>query len=280
VRETVSRILALIDRVIGRGSYRPLQRRLDPKSEYTQVTYGRVLEKMLGPSARWLDAACGHEILKHGAGTEQIDLCSRARTAVGCDLDLASLRKQHLLTNRVCCDLGALPFKSSSFGVVSLNNVAEHLADPARVFAEFERVLQDGGRLVIHTPNVHSYWALVTRLGRRILPERTVSRLIWFLEYREDDDVFPTVYRANSRQQLLELAARTGMTVERVSFLRSRPLFYFFAPAAVIEMLLGRLMVRLGMEEFAASVLLAVFRRPMVESGRMIAAGSSSELAS
>jgi SAM-dependent methyltransferase len=257
-------MLKFLDRFLGRGSYRSLKRWLDPKSEYSQITYGRVLDKALGPSVRWLEAGCGHEILKQGAGTEQFDFSSKPRMAVGCDLDMASLREQRLLKNRVCCNLEALSFRSGSFEVVSLNNVAEHIANPTKVFNEFARVLKDDGRLIVHTPNARSYWVLIARIGRLLLPERMVFRLIKFLEHREENDVFPTVYRANTRGRLVELASGAGMTVESISFLRYRPFFYFFAPAAVVELLLVRLLVCVGMGEFVSSVLLGVFRRTPV----------------
>ena len=50
------------------------------------------------------------------------------------------------------------------------------------------------------------------------------------------------------------------MRVERVSLLRYRPLLYFLAPLAVIELLLSRAMIWLGLEELAAPVLLGVFQ--------------------
>jgi SAM-dependent methyltransferase len=259
------RLFRILDRAVGRGSYAAVRRHLDPNSEYTQITYGRLLEESLNTSAKWLDAGCGHEVLKHGAGTEKFDFWAKPRMAVGCDLDLPSLKGAGQIKNRVCCSLEQLPFRSGTFTVVSLNNVAEHLSDPRKVFAEFARVLSDDGRLVIHTPNVRSYWVHIGQLGRMVLPERVVFRLIKFTEHREEDDVFPTVYRANSKARLMQLAAESGLRVERISLLRSRPLFYFFAPLAVLEILFSRLMMRLDQQEIAAPVLLAVFRRPTRE---------------
>jgi SAM-dependent methyltransferase len=249
-----------LDRLLGRGSYRRVKRWLDPHSEYTQITYGRVLNDALGPSVRWLDAGCGHEILKYGAGTEQFDLGSKARMLVGCDLDISSLRTARQIKYRLCSNLEALPIKSDSFDVVSLNNVAEHLQHPDKVFAEIARVLRKGGRLIVHTPNVRSYEAQAGRLARVLLPERVVFGLIKFMEHREEKDVFPTVYQANTRERLIELASSHGMRVERVSLLRYRPLLYFVAPFAVIELLLSRAMIWLGLEELAAPVLLGVFQ--------------------
>lgn len=263
----VRRILNGLDRLLGRGSYRTLKRWLDPHSEYSQITYGRVLNDVLGPSVRWLDAGCGHEILKYGAGTEQFDLGSKARMLVGCDLDVSSLREARQTKYRLCSNLEALPLRSSSFDVVSLNNVAEHLQHPDKVFAEIARVLRRGGRLIVHTPNARSYEAWAGRLARVLLPERVIFALIKFMEHREEKDVFPTVYQANTRERLIELASSNGMRVERVSLLRYRPLLYFLAPLAAIEVLLSRAMIWLGLEELAAPVLLGVFRLCSSEPG-------------
>jgi SAM-dependent methyltransferase len=260
------RFFAILDRAVGRGSYAAVRRRLFPDSEYTQITYGRLLDESLNPSARWLDAGCGHEVLKPGAGTEQFNLCAKPRLVVGCDLDLPSLHEAGEIKNRLCCSLEHLPLQTGTFDVVSLNNVAEHLGEPLKVFAEITRVLSDNGRLIVHTPNVRSYWVFIGRLGRIALPARVVFKIIEFTEQREENDVFPTVYRANSKRRLLELAAASGLTVERIVLLRSRPLFYFFAPLAVLELLFSRLMARCGLEAVAAPVLLAVFRRPIREA--------------
>jgi SAM-dependent methyltransferase len=266
--KTTSRIFKALDLVLGRGSYRTLKRWLDPASEYTQIIYGRVLDDVLDRSVRWLDAGCGHDILEYGAGTEQFDLASKAQMVVGCDLDVRSLKQARQVKYRVCGNLEKLPFRPGSFAVVSLNNVAEHLTDPSKTFAEVARVLKKHGRLIIHTPNARSYVVWVARLARLLLPEPIVFRLIKFIEHREEDDVFPTLYRANTKQRLIELASVSGLAAERVSLLRCRPLFYFVAPVALAELLFSRALLLLGLEEFAAPVLLAVFR----------SAGAGSEL--
>src|SRR5580704_11865707 len=180
-RGTIQRWLSYLDSLFGRGSYYALKEWLDPGIEYTQIIYGQALIDALEPSVRWLDAGCGHEILKHGAGTERFELTSKAQFNVGCDLDMRSLQDQALLANRVCCNLESLPFRSNSFDLVSLNNVAEHLPDPVTTVTEIARVLRDGGRVIVHTPNARSYWVTIARLARLALPERLMFRLIKFL---------------------------------------------------------------------------------------------------
>jgi hypothetical protein len=47
-----------------------------------------------------------------------------------------------------------------------------------------------------------------------------------------------------------------------VQLVPARPLFYFVAPLCAAELAISRLLLRLGAEQFAASVILAVFRKP------------------
>lgn len=54
--------------------------------------------------------------------------------------------------------------EDSSFDVVTLHHVIEHLPDPARTLAECRRILKDGGRIHILTPNADS---LGLRIFRR-----------------------------------------------------------------------------------------------------------------
>jgi len=255
-----SKLFLIFDRVLGRGSYPVLRRTLDPHWEYTQVTYGRMLESLLNQSSRWLDAGCGHETLKHGAGTEVFDFSTKYKVQVGCDLDLASLAEARQLVNRVCCSIEQLPFPSRTFNVVSMNNVAEHVANPAKVFKELVLVMSDDGFLIIHTPNIRSYWVTIGRVARALLPDRLLTRFISFTEQREEADLFPTFYLANSRRRLLELAMQSGLKVESILLLRARPLFYFIAPLAAIEILFSRGLAKLGLREVASPVLLGVFR--------------------
>jgi hypothetical protein len=118
--------------------------------------------------------------------------------------------------------------------------------------------------LIIHKPNARSYRVLIARVSRLMLPERLVFGLIRFLEYRDDDDVFPTLYRANTRKELLEAASHCGLRIERLLLVRRRPMFHFIFPICVLEMLLTRFLTRIGMEDFVAPVLLGVFRRASV----------------
>ncbi len=79
----------------------------------------------------------------------------------------------------VVADLHDLPVADASFGFVLCTEVLEHVADPARVLRELERVLAPGGGLLVTVPFVgelheepHDHWRLTSH-GLRGLLERS-----------------------------------------------------------------------------------------------------------
>lgn len=57
-----------------------------------------------------------------------------------------------------------LPLASESFECVLLSEVIEHLETPQISIKEAARVLRPGGRLLVTTPNYHSFWPLMERV--------------------------------------------------------------------------------------------------------------------
>ncbi|HXQ38947.1 MAG TPA: methyltransferase domain-containing protein, partial [Anaerolineales bacterium] len=49
-----------------------------------------------------------------------------------------------------------LPYKDSSFNVVIIKHIVEHLPDPQKAIAEIGRVTEKGGTLILATPNLDS----------------------------------------------------------------------------------------------------------------------------
>lgn len=49
-----------------------------------------------------------------------------------------------------------LPFRSSTFNVVIIKHIVEHLPDPGRAIREIGRVTEPGGTLILATPNLDS----------------------------------------------------------------------------------------------------------------------------
>ena len=259
-------MLKSLDRYLGRGSYYWLKDRIHPEREYTQLTYARLIDEALTPQTRWLDAGGGHKILETSTSELELAMVQRVRLAVCCDLAVDAIAKHRTIRAGVGATLDHLPFRGGSIDLITLNNVAEHLENPREVLTEFARVLAPGGRVIIHTPNVSSYAAHIVQAGRRVLPKSFIMKMIRFMDFREEEDVFPTYYRANTYDDLTAVARQAGLSSEKVVLVPARPLFYFIAPLCAVELAASRLLIRMGASRFAASVILGVYRKPMLRA--------------
>ncbi|MDP6543303.1 MAG: class I SAM-dependent methyltransferase [Phycisphaerae bacterium] len=79
------------------------------------------------------------------------------------------------------------------------DTVLEHVEDPDRFFSEAARVIRPGGHLCLRTPNVLSYFGLLSKL---IPNKRHAAVLAKVQTHRAEEDVFPTLYRCNTRARL------------------------------------------------------------------------------
>jgi SAM-dependent methyltransferase len=249
-----------VDGFVGRGSYHRVRRWLDPEWRYPHFVYAETVDELLKPGMRWLDAGCGHQAFEFRLSEQEKAAVARAACAAGCDAYLPALRTHRSLNKLVCCTLAALPFAPSTFDLVTLNMVAEHLSSPEVVFAGLVRILAPNGLLVVYTPNASGYETLLSRIGSSLLPRKWTHGIIRFLEHRESQDVFPTFYRANTCRRLRELLGASGLAQERISLLNGRPLLYFFAPLCALEILLNKVLRACGLREFVGGTILAVYR--------------------
>jgi 2-polyprenyl-3-methyl-5-hydroxy-6-metoxy-1,4-benzoquinol methylase len=96
---------------------------------------------------RWLDVGCGN-------GTYLVQLARRGWTAEGVEFDpaAAAVAARAGFTVRVG-SLEQVGYPDSSFDVVSMSHVIEHLPDPVGTLTECRRILRPGGRIVLATPN-------------------------------------------------------------------------------------------------------------------------------
>lgn len=111
-----------------------------------------------------------------------------------------------------------LPFDDNTFDIVIMDNVAEHLANPRKVFSEIFRVTKPGGVLLFKTPNRFHYMPLVA-----MLTPVAFHRYFNKLRGRQAEDTFPTQYKANSKGQVNKLAEIVGFMSPRFRFIEGRP---------------------------------------------------------
>jgi ubiquinone/menaquinone biosynthesis C-methylase UbiE len=214
--------------------YVALKERIVPGLRFNQAIYEEAVQEYVSQQTVWLDAGCGQHIFPRWREPAEAQLVRKARLAIGCDVDQISIRKHQTLQRLVAADLERLPFRADSVGLVTCNMVVEHLAQPLAVFAEFARLLQRGGRVIVHTPNVYSHFVVASRF----IPRFVKLTLVRNLDGRSADEVFPTRYRANSPRKLRALMHRAGLKEEWCRILASEATLARTDPLFVVPELL------------------------------------------
>ena len=157
-----------------------------------------------------------------------------------------------------------IPFADASFDVVACRSVLEHIQHPHAVFDEVARVLRPAGMFIFLTPSRYDYVSLAARL----LPNAWHPWIMRRLEDREEDDTFPTYYRANARAAARRLAARACLEVERLDYLNHPPAYFMFSPLLYrVAALYDQLLHRFERLDFLRGWLLGVLRKPHAPVG-------------
>lgn len=113
----------------------------------------RLVARYAVAGAPILDAGCGTGLnLRHlPAGSVGLDINPR-------NVELLKRRlPDHVIVEG---DVEQLPFPDGSFGTVLCTEVIEHIPDPSRALAEFQRVLRPGGVLIGSVPARSLVWRL------------------------------------------------------------------------------------------------------------------------
>jgi SAM-dependent methyltransferase len=142
--------------------------------------------------------------------------------------------------------------------------VVEHLEDPARAFEEFHRLLRTDGMLVIHTPNLAGY----ATVAARAVPERVKAPLARVLDGRPAADVFPTLYRANTRKALDASLAQAGFTCASFAYVPSLGILTFSRALVTLELLYIRLTMTRRLAFLRTNILCAYTKRRAVAGTR------------
>lgn len=166
--------------------------------------------------------ASGDRVLDAGCGIGKFFGMDFARKA-GCQLVGTDLREDISANSEmdfcVRAELNHLPFSDSSFDVVNCRLVIEHVDFPDAVLKEFYRVLKPGGRLAIFTPNLLHYFGAAASLTPHWFHVWFNGRVRGF----EENDIFPTRYRANTRRQLRKLFLESGFSRADISMVEGAP---------------------------------------------------------
>lgn len=168
-------------------------------------------------------------VLEIGAGSgiglqTQMPLKSRVAFYAGVDIDPRVLNNPMLHEARVA-DAAELPWDDNTFDLVFHTMVAEHLESPEASVRESLRVLKPGGLLIFHTVSFWYYASLVAAVTPHWFHRFFVKHLGMG---RIEDDVFPTVYRINTKRDILRIADACGADVE-IENIRVPPAYLAFS---------------------------------------------------
>jgi SAM-dependent methyltransferase len=167
-------------------------------------------------------------------------------------------------------DLGHLPFASDCFDMVVSRSVVEHLADPCQVFREFSRILRPGGILIMVTPNKYDYVSLIASLTPHWFHQRLVSRIFGVSQ----DDVFPTLYRANTKSAIRRAMAASGLAEKQLIGITHYPAYLSFSPVLYRVGILYERLTSLAFFSSLRSSILCVFEKTGAMPGQSQESGS------
>jgi SAM-dependent methyltransferase len=177
---------------------------------------------------------------------------------VGVDLEHTFETDNRRQPFAVRADIAALPFSSACFDIVISRSVVEHLDDPARAFRELSRVLRPGGKVVILTPNKYDYVSVLAAATPYWLHRSLVSRIFRV----PGDDVFPTLYRANTVSALRKAMANAGLVEREMDTINHYPAYLMFSPLLFRLGVLYERLTSLKRLRSLRSSILCVFEKP------------------
>jgi ubiquinone/menaquinone biosynthesis C-methylase UbiE len=187
--------------------------------KFHDALYRDLIKKHLAPGARLLDAGCGRylKFSKEWAGMAKV---------VGIDLESTLETANERSPFGVRGDLNHLPFPAGYFDLVISRHVIEHLEDPPQVFREFHRVLKPGGKVILLTPNKYDYVSVIASVTPYRWHRALVSRIFGVSE----DDVYPTLYRANTLSKIGKELQSAGLSERELQAVNHYPAYLMISP--------------------------------------------------
>jgi ubiquinone/menaquinone biosynthesis C-methylase UbiE len=242
-----------LDRIMNSISLR-IKRVIFPKLRYSQNLYEEIVSDNIKSDTIWLDLGCGHQVFPEWRTEQEKALIGSCSHVVGIDYDLISLQKHSTIKDLLRGDIEHLPFRDSSFNLITSSMVMEHVKNPRLVFKEINRILMPGGKFIFHTPNRHGY----NTLAARMIPEFIKPPLVKLLHGRSEEDTFSTHYQCNTEKQIIAHTQSTGLKVHRIRYILSTPQFMIFPPLAFLEFLCLRILSTRLMRKLRINILVVL----------------------
>jgi uncharacterized protein (TIRG00374 family) len=143
-----------------------------------------------------LDIGCGSGVQLRALETAKPNLL------IGTDLNRNALiyakNKNIPQSEFIIADAQNLPFKSETVNRIICAEIIEHLNEPELMIGETQRVLKNGGSIVITTPNEHSIWGLYEFFWDAFGRGRNYGEThLKFFSVRDLENFFPLYQRSH-----------------------------------------------------------------------------------
>jgi SAM-dependent methyltransferase len=173
------------------------------------ISFYMRISVLTGPESVVLDVGCGRgEYADDPVAVRRELRIFRGRCAkvIGIDVDPAAEANPFIDEFRLI-ESRRWRLDDESVDTCICDTVLEHVEDPDQFFSEAARVIRPGGHLCLRTPNVLSYVGLLSKL---IPNKRHAAVLSRVQDDRAVEDIFPTLYRCNTRAKLRTMFRKHG----------------------------------------------------------------------
>ena len=224
-------------------------RYFDPDSWYQAA-----VEQLVTEECRWIDVGGGKSIFPHEPRLSN-ELAQRCKYLVGVDPS-DNIHQNELVDERHQCTIEQFHCEEP-FDLATLRMVAEHIEQPETVVTTLAEQIRPGGHVVIYTPHK---WSVLSILAH-LIPDSlhaTLARLA--APDRQDEDVFPTCFRMNTRKQLNSLFERGGFREVAFSYLDDCSVLQRFPVTCFLELTIWKMFRTLGLR-YPENNLLGVYQR-------------------
>jgi SAM-dependent methyltransferase len=168
------------------------------------------VRSLLTPSAFVLDVGCG----RGGRADDPVPvrrdlrmLKGRCRHVLGIDVD-KRITENPFVDEYRSIEGDRWPVEDGVVDLCLSDNVLEHVPCPDRFFAECRRTIKPGGYLCLRTPNALNYISIASK----IIPDRFQLAVLKKVSHtqREEEDIYPTVFRCNTKRRLRRMLDKHG----------------------------------------------------------------------
>jgi SAM-dependent methyltransferase len=168
----------------------------------SEAWYEAVVDRLVTRDCSWLDVGGGKSLFPHNQILSKT-LSERCAFLVGVDPS-ENIFSNPYIHDRARCTIEEFT-SDRRFDLATLRMVAEHIQKPRAVIDSFARLMKPGSKVVIYTPH---RWSPVS-VAASMIPFSLHQPITHFL-WGSEEDVFPTLYRMNTRRRLRDLFHEGG----------------------------------------------------------------------